>query len=154
MRRAIIAVIGAILVWSIQDAIVWRNWFEGRPELFQSAELYQFWHQATLVALLIAGMLWVSGRAWQLWFAGATWILANSGLPDVLYYWLALQPIPKKLPWLDITHPLVLGHPATSWTVVGSSILWLDAAIAAGLVLTTLLGLVGFRKSRIRQEVA
>lgn len=126
MRRALLAlaaVFGVILLWSALDAVIWRGWFDGRP--WTSAdEMYQFWHQAFLVLLIVIGMALLQGR-WALWFAAATWTLSNSGLPDVLYYWLALKRIPATLPWLDQTHPLVLFHPATSASVLASSAIWL-----------------------------
>lgn len=126
MRRAFMpfaAMVGAILLWSIQDAIIWRGWFDGRP-WSRTVDLYGFWHQAFLVALIVAGLLFLRG-IYALWFAASTWVLSNSGLPDVLYYWLALKRIPMTLPWLDQTHPLVLFHPSTPASVLASSAIWL-----------------------------
>lgn len=126
----------AILLWSIQDAIFWRTWFDGRS-WNSSAELYQFWHQAFLVGLIVTGLLYFRG-AMALWFAGATWTIANSGFPDLLYYWLDLKSVPTTLPWLDQTHPLVLFHPATASNVMQSSADW----IAIWIVLAQLYYLV------------
>lgn len=129
MRRALVATTLAILLWSAQDAIIWRGWFDGRP-WSRTVDVYQFWHQALLVALIVVGMALLRGK-WAVWFAGATWVLANSGLPDVLYYWLALRPLPENWPWLDAVHPLVIGHPATTGSVLLSSAIWLAVALAS-----------------------
>lgn len=131
-RKALVAVTAAILLWSIQDAIIWRGWFDGRP-WSAADDLYQFWHQALLVLLIVVGMALLRG-VWAVWFAASTWVLANSGLPDVLYYWLALKRIPETLPWLDQTHPLVLVHPSTAASVLVSSALWLVVCLLATLL--------------------
>jgi hypothetical protein len=116
-------VASVIVLWSIQDILVWQRLFEARS-LWQFQDAYQFWHQAFLVLLFAAGATQLRGR-WIVYAAAATWTFANSGLADVLYYWLDFKLIPRNLPWLDSLHPLVLFHPATSASVLASAAAWL-----------------------------
>lgn len=132
MKRALAATVTAILLWSLQDAIIWRGWFDGRP-WSRAIDTYEFWHQAFLVGLIVAGLLVLRGW-YAIWFAISTWTLSNSGLPDVLYYWMALKPLPQNMPWMDQTHPLVIGHPATAGSVLISSALWLGLWLAVLLI--------------------
>jgi hypothetical protein len=124
MRRAVLTTAAVILAWSIQDIFVWQRWFEAR-DLYQFDTEYQYWHSAFLLVSIAAGCAWLKG--WRgLMFAVATWTLANSGLADVLYYWLDFRNIPENLPWLNTLHPLVIGHPATRDSVVVSSLIWIS----------------------------
>jgi hypothetical protein len=122
MRRAIAAVSVALVAWSIQDILLWQRIFEANG-LYQYDLQYQYWHQAFLILLIVLGAAWLHDK-WGLWFALATWTLANSGLADVLYYWLDGRAIPQTLPWLDSLHPLLLFHPSTNVSVVASSAVW------------------------------
>ena len=120
--KVVLAVGAAILLWSVQDILIWQRIFEAR-HLWQYDGMYQFWHYAFLIGILVVGSAWLT--RWQaIWFAAATWTLANSGLADVLYYWLDRKPIPETLPWLDTLHPLIFFHPATTSTVLMSSLFW------------------------------
>lgn len=118
----------ALTLWVAQDILVWERIFEAR-KLYQYDPIYQFWHYAFLVAMLVGGALWLRGAAGAV-FAAASWTLANSGLADVLYYWLSLRQIPETLPWLDAVHPLVWFHPATTTSVIASSLIWIGIWLA------------------------
>lgn len=132
MRRAAFATMSVVLVWAIQDILVWQRLFEARG-LYQFDTQYQNWHHAFLVLMIVAGTIWIR-NLWAFGFAVATWTLAYSGLADVLYYWLDLRAIPDRLPWLDIAHPWILVHPVSSAGVVISSTIWLGFWIAAIIV--------------------
>jgi hypothetical protein len=127
-RRAALAVAFALLLWTAQDIGVWYLFIERRgldhdPTI---GAVYQQLHELVLLALVVAGVLTLRARPWlAAWFAGATWTLAYSGLADILYYWLALRPLPGTFPWLDgWSHILVIGHPATGASLLASSALW------------------------------
>lgn len=137
-RRAVAAAAVALLAWSAQDVLAWGLFVEHR-HLDHDVDLgnvYQQLHQAVLLALIVAGVLWLARHRWlAAWFAGATWTLAYSGLCDLLYYWLAGRGLPGTFPWLDGSgHILVLFHPATGAALAASALTWLTlwaAALAA-----------------------
>lgn len=122
MKRAVVATAATLLIWSVQDILIWQRFFEGRPWT-ANADWYQYWHQTFFLLLIVLGCVWIRSP-WALWFALASWTLANGGLADILYYLLALRPIPAALPWLDTLHPLILFHPATTGSVLTSVAVW------------------------------
>jgi len=127
-RRAVLTVAIAVVAWSVQDAVVWRllsgRWrFDHDPV---HGAIYQVVHQDVLVAFIAIGAIWLARSYWHAaWFVAATWTLCYGGLSDALYYWIALQPIPETLPWLDDPgHIVVLFHPATTGSILLSSAVW------------------------------
>lgn len=127
--RALVAVAAALLAWTLQDIAVWGLLIERRHQDHDAllGARYQALHQAVLVALVVAGVLYLSRTRWLAgWYAGAVWTLAYAGPADLGYYALALRPQPGAFPWLDDPgHLLVLFHPATGAALLGSSVLWL-----------------------------
>jgi hypothetical protein len=128
-RRAVLTVAIGVLTWSVQDAIAWRllseRWrFDHDPV---RGAIYQVVHQDVLVALIAIGAILLARSPWHAaWCVAATWTLCYGGLADALYYWIALQPIPQSLPWLDDPgHIVVLFHPATADSILLSSGVWL-----------------------------
>ena len=127
-RRSVSTVAIGVLTWSVQDAIAWRllsqRWrFDHDPV---HGAIYQVAHQDVLVAIIAIGAIRLARSRWHAaWFVAATWTLCYGGLADALYYWIALQPIPQTLPWLDDPgHIAVLFHPATAASILLSSAVW------------------------------
>ncbi len=123
MRRAIPLTIGSVVLWAVQDIVVWAHFFENRS-IANADSIYQPWHQAFLFLLIILAVMATRG-AWRLWTGCSIYLLSYGGWADVLYYWLQLKPVPATLPWLDAYHPLILGpRPVTAAMLQTSAWLW------------------------------
>jgi hypothetical protein len=134
MRRAVAFAGLVVIIWSIQDIVVWQRFFEARG-LWQFNDQYQFWHQAFLILLIAVGASQLRGRS-VLLVVAATWTLAYGGLADVLYYLLDLKPIPTTLPWLDHGwNQFVLLHPVTTTNLLLSTLAWMGLWVAASLAI-------------------
>ena len=126
MRRIWIIVILELLLFALQDVMLWARIFEA-DQLWQYIGIYHQGWMVMLMAMALLPMFWLWPR-WQqgLLHAAMLLSLAFGGLEDVLYYVLQAKPIPEGLPWLD-AHPLILFSPVTYHNLIGSVVLWLLA---------------------------
>jgi hypothetical protein len=69
-------------------------------------------------------VLLYDARLWALWYGLAFYTLAFSGLEDILYYWLAGNPIVHALPWLN-DNSLIFFKPVTSEGLLVNAALWI-----------------------------
>jgi hypothetical protein len=147
--KAALAVAVGLLTLAASDALIWGHIFEAQHmnHIASLDRVYHVGYLAVLAGLIGVGMvaLW---SWWSLWYAAALGTLAQSGLEDVLYYWLDRRPLPTALPWLDAQHPLIPFHPVTSDGLVLSVCLWL------GFWAVTLMVLAWWRSVRVRQVPA
>lgn len=130
VRRAIALVAGAVVLWALQDILVWGHFFENRG-IAGADSVYQPWHQAFLFLLIILAVMATRG-AWRLWTGCSIYLLSYGGWADVLYYWLQLKPVPATLLWLNDYHPLILGpRPVTDPYLETSAWIWLAVVTTA-----------------------
>ena len=123
----------AVVFWSWQDILLWQRIFETN-ELWQFDSLYhRGWPVALYGFILFGALVFIVTHKYltAATFAVLTWLLANSGLADILYYLLDGRSIPASLPWLDEPgHPLFLFHPVTSLNIWWSPLLWIAFLVA------------------------
>jgi len=131
--RVIVALAAGLGFYTLTDVLIWQRIFEANS-LYQYADQYHLGYLASLTGMVAVGMAMLYDlRWWALWFGAAFYLLAFSGLEDVLYYWLQLKAIPSEMPWLD-SNPLIL-HPAGGWALVASVGFWLIVVALSGRVL-------------------
>ena len=120
--KAIVLCAVTILVWAWVDSVIWRIMFEPHQAALRAAygqawlDVYHWGWADMLKGMIALGMigLWPD-KARMAWYAISTWLMANSGLEDVLYYALAGMPVPDRLAWLDGKYwavmPVTTPHP-------------------------------------------
>lgn len=126
MIRVWLCVLAGLLLYALQDVMLWAEIFE-RHELWQFIGIYHAGWQVLLFALILAGFFW-AGRDWRagVLHAAMLYTLAHSGLEDLLYYALQQRPVPDRLPWLDQA-PLILFSPVDRQNLVLSALIWVGA---------------------------
>jgi len=134
LRRIWLCVLAGMVLFSIQDILLWQRIFEAN-EMWEFVGTYHEGWFIMLWALIAMGFLWT--RCWRTGLLHATMMvtLAFGGLPDVLYYWLRALPIPARLPWLD-AHPLILFSPVTSINLLFSTGLWIGFWLTATILMS------------------
>ncbi len=123
MKKTGIAVVVALLTYTIVDIMIWQRIFE-KNELYIYSALYHPGWTVMLVGEMVLGALLLLPN-WRaiLFYLTALYTLATCGAEDVLYYWLDRRLIPDHLPWLDPA-PLVLFKPVTAPRLLMSAALW------------------------------
>ena len=126
MKRVWLLVLVGLVLWSLQDILIWQVIFE-TDELWQYDGIYHRGWYVMLYGQIVLAFLWT----WPKWGRAVLhgvmlYTLAHAGTADVLYYWLRLVPIPDVLPWLN-EHPLILFSPVTGGNLIASVAIWLVA---------------------------
>ncbi len=134
MKKTGVAVIIALLTYTVVDIMIWQRIFE-KNELYIYSALYHPGWTVMLVGEMVLGALLLLPH-WRaiLFYLAALYSLATCGAEDVLYYWLDGRVIPYRLPWLDPA-PLVLFKPVTALNLVASAGTWFLLWFGAYLVL-------------------
>jgi hypothetical protein len=130
--RPLIAVLVALLFYTVTDILIWQRVFEAN-DLTQHAGTYHTGWFASLAGYGLLGLLLMWG-AWKdvLFFVTSLFVLAFSGLEDVLYYVLDGKPLPEGLPWLD-PNPMIFDVSRPG--VIASVLFWVGAVAALYLML-------------------
>ena len=120
--RPILAVLLALLFYTITDILVWQRIFEYH-RLVEYADMYHTGWFVSLAGYATIGVVLLWGQ-WKdcLYYLVALAVGAFSGLEDVLYYVLDGRPMPESLPWLG-SNPMI-GSVSRSG-VLGSVFFWL-----------------------------
>lgn len=123
MKKAGIAVVVALLTYTIVDIMIWQRIFE-KNELYIYSALYHPGWTVMLVGDMVLGALLLLPN-WRavVYYLAALYTLASCGMEDVLYYWLDRRIIPDRLPWLDPA-PFVLFKPVTAPRLLMSAAIW------------------------------
>jgi hypothetical protein len=104
--RPILAVILALLFYTVTDILVWQRIFEYH-RLVEYADMYHTGWFVSLAGYATIGLVLLWGR-WKdcIYYLVSLAIGAFSGLEDVLYYVLDRRPLPASLPWLG-SNPMI-----------------------------------------------
>lgn len=131
IRPVIVATL-ALLFYTLTDILIWQRIFETN-NLTQYASTYKTGWLVTLVGYGVLGSILMWG-AWKdiLYFLISLFVLAFSGLQDMLHYVLGGEPIPETLPWLD-ANPMIFEVSRTG--VVSSVLFWIVALVIFHVVL-------------------
>jgi hypothetical protein len=122
--RPIFATLIALLFYTITDILIWQRVFEAN-NLTHFAGTYHTGWFVTLAGYGLLGALLMWGF-WKdiLFFLTSLFVLAFSGLEDVLYYLLDGKPMPEGLPWLD-PNPMIFE--VSRLGVISSVLFWVGA---------------------------
>lgn len=120
--RPVLAAIIALVFYTITDILVWQRIFEAN-QMIEYADVYHTGWFITLAGYAVMGILLMWGN-WKdcLYFVTALFVLAFSGLEDVLYYLLDGKTMPDSLPWLE-ANPMIVHVSQTG--VILSAIFWM-----------------------------
>lgn len=130
--RPIFAALIALLFYTVTDILIWQRVFEAN-DLTQHASTYHTGWFVTLAGYGLLGILLMWG-AWKdiFFFLVSLFVLAFSGLEDVLYYILDGKPMPDSLPWLD-SNPMI--YEVSRIGVISSVLFWITALAVLYVVL-------------------
>lgn len=122
--RPVFLPIIALMFYVITDILIWQRVFEVN-NLTQYADTYQMGWFVTLVGYALLGSILMWG-AWKdiLYYLISLFVLAFSGLQDLLYYILDGRPIPDTLPWLD-KNPMIFD--ISKMGLLSSALFWMVA---------------------------
>jgi hypothetical protein len=120
--RPVLAVILALLFYTLTDILVWQRIFE-HFRLVEYADMYHTGWFVSLAGYATVGVILLWGQ-WKdcLYYLVSLVIGAFSGLEDVLYYLLDGRPMPASLPWLA-RNPMI--GSVTRWGVLAYVFFWL-----------------------------
>lgn len=131
IRPVIVATL-ALLFYTLTDILIWQRIFEAN-NLTQYANTYKTGWLVTLVGYGVLGSILMWG-AWKdiLYFLISLFVLAFSGLQDMLHYVLGGEPMPETLPWLD-ANPMIFEVSRTG--ALSSVLFWIAALVIFHVVL-------------------
>lgn len=124
MKRYWFALGVALFFYAKVDILIWQRIFEAHDLVPLGIGVYHWGWLQSLFGFMILGALGCFPNIRRMiLFPISLYLLAYSGIEDILYYWLDGKSVPPSLPWLNES-PLVL-KPATASTVFISAAFWL-----------------------------
>ena len=130
MKKSGLAVLVALLSYTLVDIMIWQRIFESN-RLINFAYLYHpGWYVMLGGEIVLGAVLLLPNWRATLFYVGALASLAMCGLEDVLYYWLDRRPIPYYLPWLEV-NPWIFPKPVTSHSLLLSVSIWVGLTVLA-----------------------
>lgn len=125
MRRVIVSVVISLITYALVDILIWQRIFEENELWDIGIGTYHLGWQAVLIGLMVLGaFLLLPNIVHAASYAASLFILAHSGLEDILYYVLDGRVIPERLPWLDQA-PLIFYKPVTNISLCLSALTWI-----------------------------
>jgi hypothetical protein len=130
--RPVVATLIALFFYTLTDILVWQRIFEAHNMVEYAGAYHAGWF-VSLGGYATMGIILMWGK-WKdcLYFVVSLFVMAFSGLEDVLYYLLDRKPIPASLPWLG-SNPMIYG--STRAEVLLSVLFWIAALIVLYVVL-------------------
>ena len=130
MKKSGLAVIVALLSYTLVDIMIWQRIFETHA-LSKFAYLYHpGWYVMLGGELALGALLLFPNWRAILFYLSTLSLLAVCGVEDVLYYWLDRRPIPAYLPWLERNFMIFL-KPVTAEHLLISASVWVGVCAAA-----------------------
>ncbi len=130
MKKSGLAVIVALLSYTIVDIMIWQRIFETHA-LSKFAYLYHpGWYVMLGGELILGALLLLPNWRAALFYVSTLTLLALCGVEDVLYYWLDRRPIPDYLPWLERNF-LIFLKPVTANHLLISASVWVGLCAVA-----------------------
>lgn len=128
MKRFWLALAVAIFFYTKMDILIWQRIFEANALWDLGVGSYHAgWTYALFGLMALGAVLFYPHLRRMVMFPLSLFILAFSGLEDMLYYWLDGRAIPAVLPWLN-SNPLIF-QPVTRTHLILSAVLWLWAVV-------------------------
>ncbi len=127
MVRFFGALAAAMFFFAKMDILIWQRVFETnqlwKVQYDFIPQYHLGWTQALLGYMVLGVLLFYPNIRRMITYPLSLFILAFSGLEDILYYWMDGRPIPGHLPWLS-QNPMIL-QPVTDSRLVISALFWL-----------------------------
>ena len=114
----------ALFFYTLTDIIIWQRIFEANNMVEYASAYHSGWF-ISLAGYATIGVILMWG-AWKdcIYFLLSLFVVAFSGMEDILYYLLDGKPIPESLPWLA-NNPMIYHSSRTG--LISSVIFWLVA---------------------------
>lgn len=127
------------------DILIWQRIFEANQLWDLGIGTYhQGWTYALFGFMFLGAVFFYPNLRRMIMFPITLFLLAFSGLEDVLYYWLDGRTIPSVLPWLN-SNPLIL-QPVSNNNLIISAVFWFCVV-----VLLEIVGLQFDKKRNLRK---
>jgi hypothetical protein len=121
--RTLLAIITALLFYTMIDILIWQRIFE-TDELWQYIGIYHRGWNFALYGFIVLGVLLLDGWREKIFYSLCLYVLCFNGTNDILYYWLDGRAVPARLEWLD-NDPFIFFVPVTNTSLIASSSIWI-----------------------------